>query len=84
VVFKVSKDLFSQGIGNLSIHTGVPDIFMSQVIGNILYTASGFKEMYGHSGFEREKKTISPHASSANFLACFGACHTLALFASPP
>ena len=47
MLFKLSKDLLSQWVGDLCVHTGVPDVLMSQVIGNILDTASGFKEVYG-------------------------------------
>jgi len=43
VLLKFSKNLISQWICDLSIHARVPNVSMSQVIGNILNTASGFK-----------------------------------------
>jgi hypothetical protein len=48
VLLKVSKHLLSQCVGDLRIDSGVPDIPVSQVIGNILYTASCFKQVYGN------------------------------------
>jgi hypothetical protein len=48
VLLEVSKHLLSQRVGDLRIHAGVPDIPVPQVIGNILYTAAGFKQVYGN------------------------------------
>ena len=45
MLLKLSKDLIAQGIGDLGIHTRVPDVPVSQMISNILDTASGFKQM---------------------------------------
>jgi len=45
VLLKLSKDLFSQWVSDLSVHAGVPDISVSQVIGYILNAASGFKQV---------------------------------------
>jgi len=43
MLLKLSKHLVSQRGSILSIYTCVLDIAMSQVIHNILYTASSFK-----------------------------------------
>jgi hypothetical protein len=43
VLLQLSKYLISQWVGDLSIHAGIPDVPMSQVIGNILDTSPSFK-----------------------------------------
>lgn len=43
VLLKLSKNLISQWVGDLSVYAGVPDIPMSQVIGHILDTSSSFE-----------------------------------------
>jgi hypothetical protein len=53
MLLKLSKHLFSQWVGDLRIHTGVADVPMSQVIGNILNTASGLKQVYSNRVAQR-------------------------------
>jgi hypothetical protein len=48
VLLQLSENLISQWIGDLRIHAGVPDVAVSQVVGNILYTASSFKQMHSN------------------------------------
>jgi hypothetical protein len=46
VLLKLSKNLIAQWIGDLCIHARIADVPMSQVIGNIPNTPTGFKEMH--------------------------------------
>jgi hypothetical protein len=47
MLLKLSKHLLPQWVGNLGVDAGVPDVAMSQVIGNVLDASSGFEEVYG-------------------------------------
>src|SRR5205085_7281198 len=53
VLLKLSEHLISQWVGDLRIHAGVPDIAMSQVIGYILDTSTGFKEVHSNGMAQR-------------------------------
>ena len=46
MLFKLSKNLIPQWVGDLGIHAGVPDIPMSQVIDYVLDTSPSFKQVY--------------------------------------
>jgi len=46
VLRKLSQDLISQRVGDLCIHTGIADVPVSQVIGNIFDTFTGLKKMH--------------------------------------
>jgi hypothetical protein len=61
MLLQLSKHLLSQWVGKLSIDAGIPDILMPQVIGNILNTASSFKEIHGSEKQKHRRK---------NFAAC--------------
>jgi len=53
VLLKLSKYLLSQWVSDLRIDARVPYVAVSQVIGYILNTASGFKQVYSNGVTER-------------------------------
>jgi hypothetical protein len=42
MLFKLTKDLLAQGIGNLSVDPGVLDILVAEMISNVFNPAAGF------------------------------------------
>ena len=47
MLLKLSEYLLPQGVGDLRVHTGVPNILLPQVICNILNPSPSFEKMYG-------------------------------------